>query len=316
MSSRNVIEVRESLGAVDRRVYTLSIPKRDKMIAILTTDEVTVLGVPRGQVKDRGQICTAIAEFFLNATDDIMPNFLIATDDDGQLPPNVMLGEYCEPIPVKFIARRYLTGSLYEEYTNNDGVTSWGKLEDGLPRYHQFKELMLTPMLRITTGEYEPITEDEIISMGVMKPADLWYAREKCVELYTRGEFFASKAGLTLADTKFEFGWNVHGGMVLIDELLTPDCSRYWQSQEAAFSDENPPKAETSSEHLSAWVRQQAAKHDMPTDDVVVPSRVRREAYFTYAEIYRQLLETTFSPIKPPRDVVRALKTYVANNFE
>lgn len=313
--TKNAVQIlRRRDENADRQVYDITTSDERKLIAILTTDAVTVLGKPRGKVKYRGQICTAIAEYFLNATDDIVPNFLAHMPEES-IHPNVLFGEYCKPMQVKFIARRYLTGSLYDAYIDGEGVTPWGRLDKGLPHYYLFKDLMLTPMMRIIGGEYRPMLESDVVASGAMKPDDLEYVREKCTQLFVRGEFLASKAGLVLADTKFEFGWDARGRIMLIDELLTPDCSRYWQSRDTPFSDENPPISETSSEFLSMWVRRQAEKLGVETDEVVVPAKVRSEAYAMYSEIYRQLLDLTFVPVKPPRSAERALKYYVLNNF-
>lgn len=307
------IEIRKDAEGVDRQVYRVNVPGQRELIAILTTDTVTVLGKPRGRIKYRGQISTEIAEFFLNATSDIVPNFLIDTEDC--LPANMLLGDYCRPLSVKFITRRYLTGSLYEEYLSGDGMTPWGRLEDGLPNYHRFHELQLTPMVKIANDAYAPISEKSIVECGMLNVAEMKYVRTKCLELFMRGEFLAAKVGLTLADTKFEFGWNVYGGLVLIDELLTPDVSRYWQAQDKPYSDENPPEMEKSSEYLSAWVYCQAEKRGAETDEIELTATARREAYYSYLEIYRQLFGFPFSPVKNPQNPERTLRRYLESCF-
>lgn len=313
MTKRSVILTKRGSERANRQVYELTVPNREKMVAIVATDNTRVLGMPRGKIYNSGQIMTAIAEYFLNATRDVMPNFLI--ESEKAVLPHIMIGAYCEPIPVKFVVRRYLTGSLYEEYVEQNGMTSWGRLGDGLPRYHRFAEPMLTPMYKIDTGEYIPFTEAEIMANGILKPETMKHVREKCFELFMRGESLANMAGLTLADTTFELGWNVHGGMMVIDELLTPNCSRYWELQNEAYSDEHPPVAEKSSEFLSSWVKRKAKKDGVHTDEVIVPARVRREAYYIYAEMHYKLLGLRFNPMKQPSNTEIALRKYLMRNF-
>lgn len=101
---------------------------------------------------------------------------------------------------------------------------------------------------------------------------------------------------------------------MVIDELLTPDCSRYWQSQNEPYSDENPPRAEKSSEYLSSWVRRKAEKLGVHTDEISVPASVRREAFYAYGEIYWQLIGLRFSPVKT-RDTMVALRNYLISHF-
>ncbi|MDR3298088.1 MAG: hypothetical protein LBT19_01815 [Candidatus Nomurabacteria bacterium] len=304
--SKTVARIWKQAELVDRCIYRISIPDQPEMVAIEMTDEVPVLGLARGKVKYRGQIMTQIAEFFLKATEDVMPNFLLL--NPANLPMNMLLGEYCRPMPIKFIVRRYLSGNLYANYRSTDGMTPWGRLDADLPHYYKFRGLVLTPMVETPSGVQIPITESEIVQEGHLTVEELMFLREKSFDLFLRGEMYAAKIGWALASSAFEYGWDCDGNLLVTNNLLVPDCSCYWKTQDELFSDENPPVAEKASGYASSSIQRQAKKHGIDADDVVLTPHMRSEVYLAYLEFYRMMNGYPFYPVKKSADPMKVLE--------
>ena len=181
-------------------------------------DHVLPVGIPY-----KGQVLNQIASKFLDATADIVPNWKIATPD-----PMVTVGHVCEPFPVEMIVRGYLTGSSWRSYKKGSRSICGVAIPDGMKEHQRFEMPILTPTTKAEQGEHdEDISREEIISTGLVSEEEYVQLEKYSLELFKRGTEIAAEKGLILVDTKYEFG-KKDGKIYLIDEIHTPDSSRYF----------------------------------------------------------------------------------------
>lgn len=205
-----------------REVYNID----DEYLMMIVTDRISAFDVvlPRG-IPYKGQVLNQIASKFLDATSDIVPNWKIASPD-----PNVTFGHRCDPYPVEMIVRAYLTGSSWRTYKSGARSICGVPIPDGMKEHQGFEDPIITPTTKADQGLHdEDISADEIIKSGLV-PEDEYRLLEKySIELFRRGSEIAAEQGLILVDTKYEFG-RKDGKIYLIDEIHTPDSSRYFYS--------------------------------------------------------------------------------------
>lgn len=205
-----------------REVYNID----DDYLMMIVTDRISAFDVvlPRG-IPYKGQVLNQIASKFLDATSDIVPNWKIASPD-----PNVTFGHRCDPYPVEMIVRAYLTGSSWRTYKSGARSICGVPIPDGMKEHQGFEDPIITPTTKADQGLHdEDISADEIIKSGLV-PEDEYRLLEKySIELFRRGSEIAAEQGLILVDTKYEFG-KKDGKIYLIDEIHTPDSSRYFYS--------------------------------------------------------------------------------------
>ena len=202
-----------------RDVYNIN----NDLMVMVVTDRISAFDVvlPKG-IPYKGQVLNQIASDFLDATSDICPNWKIATPD-----PMVTVGHFCQPFAIEMIIRGYLTGSSWRAYKNGAREICGVKIPDGMVEHQRFPEPIITPTTKAETGHDEDITRDEIISQGIISEEDYLLLEKYTRELFQRGTEIAAKQGLILVDTKYEFG-KKDGKIYLIDEIHTPDSSRYF----------------------------------------------------------------------------------------
>jgi len=202
-----------------RDVYNIN----DELLVMIATDRISAFDVvlPKG-IPFKGQVLNQIASRFLDATADIVPNWKIAVPD-----PMVTVGVYCNPFPVEMIIRGYLTGSSWRTYQKGARHICGVPVPDGMKEHQRFPEPIITPTTKATTGHDEDITREEIISQGLVSDEDYLLLEKYTLELFIRGTEIAAQKGLILVDTKYEFGKR-DGKIYLIDEIHTPDSSRYF----------------------------------------------------------------------------------------
>lgn len=202
-----------------RDVYYL---KNDKLLMV-ASDRISAFDVvlPKG-IPFKGQVLNQLASRFLDLTEDIVPNWKIASPD-----PNVTIGYACEPFKVEMVIRGYLTGHAWRVYKAGGRLLCGVELPDGLKEHDQLPQPIITPSTKADEGHDEDITREEIIANGIVSEED--YTRLEAITraLYKRGTEIAAKQGLILVDTKYEFGKR-KGVITLIDEIHTPDSSRYF----------------------------------------------------------------------------------------
>lgn len=200
---------------------------KDDKIIMVTTDRISAFDHVLGTVPFKGQILTQIAIFWFDKTKDIIQNHLLDLPD-----PNVMVVQKCEPLPVEMIVRGYITGSLWRDYSAGKREIYGLKLPEGLKKDQKFPSPILTPSTKEDKGKHDlPISKEEIISKGLVNRIKYEEMEKIALALYARGVEHAKKQGLILVDTKYEFGL-LKGKLMLMDEIHTPDSSRYWIAKE------------------------------------------------------------------------------------
>ena len=195
----------------------------DKLLVMVASDRISAFDhiLPKG-IPFKGQVLNQVATMFLDATSDIVPNWLIATPD-----PNVAVGHACDPIRVEMVIRGYLAGHSAREYKKGKRVLCGVELPEGMKENDKFPEPIITPATKAEEGHDEDISREEILSQGIVKEEIYIQLENITRKLFERGTQMAAERGLILVDTKYEFGL-LDGKVVLIDEIHTPDSSRYF----------------------------------------------------------------------------------------
>lgn len=202
-----------------RDVYNID----DKYLVMIVSDRISAFDVvlPKG-IPFKGQVLNQIASRFLDATADIVPNWKMATPD-----PMVTVGRRCEPYKVEMVIRGYLTGHAWREYKAGRRTLCGVSLPDGMVENQKFDQPIITPTTKASEGHDEDISREEIIRQGIVSEADYIQLEQYTRALFARGTEMAEKMGLILVDTKYEFG-QIDGTIYLMDEIHTPDSSRYF----------------------------------------------------------------------------------------
>lgn len=269
-----------------RDVYTIN----DSTLVMVATDRISAFDVvlPEG-IPYKGQVLNQIAAFFLDATRDIVPNWKLATPD-----PMVTVGQRAEAFPVEMIIRGYLAGSAWREYAAEKREICGVKLPDGMVENQAFPEPIITPTTKAAEGHDENISAEEIIARGLVSEENYKTMAEYTMALYRRGVDMAAQKGLLLVDTKYEFGL-LDGKVILIDEIHTPDSSRYWYAdgyQERLAAGE--PQRQLSKEFVRQWL---ISNGFMGKDGQKVPDmtpEVVNSISERYIELYEHLTGNTF----------------------
>jgi phosphoribosylaminoimidazole-succinocarboxamide synthase len=229
-----------------RDVYTLE----GDLLVMVASDRISAFDhiLPKG-IPFKGQVLNQVATMFLEATRDIVPNWLVATPD-----PNVAVGYACEPIRVEMVIRGYLAGHAAREYRAGKRMLCGVALPEGMKENDRFPEPIITPATKADEGHDEDISREDILSKGIV-PEEIYTKMESYTRaLFQRGTEMAAKRGLILVDTKYEFGLR-NGEVILIDEIHTPDSSRYFYAdgyQER--QDRNEPQKQLSKEFVRQWL--------------------------------------------------------------
>lgn len=229
-----------------RDVYNID----DDLLVMIATDRISAFDVvlPKG-IPYKGQVLNQIATYFLDATADIVPNWKLATPD-----PMATVGLKCEGFRVEMIIRGYLTGSAWREYQAGVRELCGVKLPDGMRENERFAEPIITPTTKAEAGHDENISAEEIIAQGIVSREDYEVMERYTRALFVRGTEMASAKGLILVDTKYEFGKR-DGNVILIDEIHTPDSSRYFYADgyQERF-EKGEPQRQLSKEFVRQWL--------------------------------------------------------------
>ncbi|MDR2450080.1 MAG: phosphoribosylaminoimidazolesuccinocarboxamide synthase [Prevotellaceae bacterium] len=289
-----------------RDVYTID----NKYLVLVATDRISAFDVvlPRG-IPYKGQVLNQIAARFLAATADIVPNWRIASPD-----PVVTVGYRCEPFPVEMIVRGYLTGSAWRAYKAGAREICGVKIPEGMREHQAFEKPVITPTTKAEQGLHdEDISRDEIIERGLVSEADYAQLETAALALFMRGTQMAAERGLILVDTKYEFG-KKDGKVYLIDEIHTPDSSRYFYADGyAARFAKGEPQRQLSKEFVREWLMdngfngQKGQQAPAMTDTVVEGITAR------YIELYEHITGTKFTPEPYTEDTCERIETNVQN---
>ncbi|MFT5970854.1 MAG: phosphoribosylaminoimidazole-succinocarboxamide synthase [Flavobacteriales bacterium] len=230
-----------------REVYNIN----DELLVMIATDRISAFDVvlPEG-IPYKGQVLNQIAEKFLNATRDIVPNWLLDTPD-----PMVAVGHYCEPFKVEMVIRGYLAGHAAREYKAGKRTLCGVALPDRLKENDKLPEPIITPTTKAAVGHDEDISREAILEQDIVSEADYIQLEKYTKALFQRGTEMAADKGLILVDTKYEFGKTADGTIILIDEIHTPDSSRYFYAEGfQERQDNNEDQKQLSKEFVRQWL--------------------------------------------------------------
>jgi len=231
-----------------REVYTLD----NDILVMVATDRLSAFDVvmPKG-IPYKGQILNQIATKMMRDTEDIVPNWLMATPD-----PNVAVGKACEPFKVEMVIRRYMSGHAAREYKAGKRLLCGVPMPEGMQENDKFPEPIITPATKAEKGDHdEDISKEDILKRGIVSKEDYEVLEKYTRALFQRGTEIAAKRGLILVDTKYEFGKTKAGEIVLIDEIHTPDSSRYFYANGYQERQEKgEPQKQLSKEFVRQWL--------------------------------------------------------------
>jgi len=269
-----------------RDVYNIN----GEYLAMVVSDRISAFDVvlPQG-IPFKGQVLNQIASEFLDATSDIVPNWKISTPD-----PNVTIGHYCEPFKVEMVVRGYLTGHAWREYKAGKRELCGNPLAEGMKEHQKFLVPIITPTTKEDVGHDEDISREEILKQGLVSKEDYDLLEEYTLKLFERGTKIAAEKGLIFVDTKYEFG-KKDGKIYLIDEIHTPDSSRYFYADgyQERF-DKGEKQRQLSKEFVREWLMSEGFQgqegQKVPQMDADRISQISER----YIELYEKITGRTF----------------------
>ena len=288
-----------------RDVYNID----DQLLVMVATDRISAFDVvlPRG-IPFKGQVLNQIAEKFLEATRDIVPNWKTASPD-----PMVTVGVLCKPFPIEMIVRGYLTGSSWRTYKAGERMICGVAVPDGMKEHQRFPKPIITPTTKADEGHDEDISREEILRQGLISESDYTQLEKYALALFERGTQIAAEKGLILVDTKYEFG-KKDGKIVLIDEIHTPDSSRYFYADEY---EERFAKGEAQRQLSKEFVREWLMENGFQGKTGQTVPEMTDEFIDSVSERYIELYEmVTGEPFKRSvsEDVISRIEFNI-NNF-
>ena len=262
-----------------RDVYNIA----DEMLVMVVSDRISAFDVvlPKG-IPFKGQILNTIAAKFLDATADIVPNWKISTPD-----PMVTLGRKCEPLKLEVIVRGYLAGSAWREYQSGMRELCGIKLPEGMKENDNFPTPIITPTTKADEGHDENISKEEAIAQGIVSAEDYALLEKYAIALFQRGTEIAAKRGLILVDTKYEFG-KIGNEIILIDEIHTPDSSRYFYAE---GYEERQAKGEKQRQLSKEFVREWLMENGFQGKEGQKVPEMTEEIVNSISERYMELYE-------------------------
>src|SRR6201996_2441998 len=287
-----------------RDVYTID----NKYLAMVVTDRISAFDVVLPEaIPYKGQVLNQIAAKFLSATADIVPNWVISVPD-----PSVTIGRICEPFKVEMVIRGYLAGHAAREYAAGRRQVCGVTLPEGLKENDILPEPIITPTTKASVGHDEDISREDILARGIVSEADYMKLENYTRQLFKRGTEIAAKQGLILVDTKYEFG-KVGDDIYLIDEIHTPDSSRYFYSEGYEERQKNgEPQKQLSKEFVRKWLIENGFQGK---DGQVVPEmtpEIVQSISDRYIELYENITGEKF--VKPEdKNVLNRVETAIKN---
>ena len=287
-----------------RDVYNI----KDDLMVMVATDRISAFDVvlPKG-IPFKGQVLNQIAAKFLDATTDICPNWKLATPD-----PMVTIGLKCEGFRVEMIIRSILTGSAWREYKNGCRELCGVRLPDGMKENERFPEPIITPTTKADEGHDMNISKEEIIAQGLVSAEDYAVMEDYTRKIFKRGQEIAAKRGLILVDTKYEFGKR-DGKVYLIDEIHTPDSSRYFY---ADGYEEKLAKGEPQRQLSKEFVRQWLIEHNFMNEPGQVMPEITDDYAMSvsdrYIELYEHIVGERFERETSDEDIATRIEKNVS----
>ena len=270
-----------------RDVYTIA----NNLLVMVVSDRISAFDVVLPEaIPYKGQVLNQIASKFLKATEDILPNWVVASPD-----PMVTIGKMCSPFKVEMVIRGYLAGHAWREYAAGKRSVCGVTLPEGLKENDKLPEPIITPTTKAAVGHDEDISREDILAQGIVSEADYGQLEKYTRALYQRGTEMANQRGLILVDTKYEFGKDSDGVITLIDEIHTPDSSRYFYADGYAERQaSNEPQRQLSKEFVRKWLIENGFQgkegQNVPTMITEWVSAISER----YIELYEQITGDTF----------------------
>lgn len=273
-----------------RDVYTIA----GQYLAMVVSDRISAFDVvlPR-PIPYKGQVLNQIAAANLEATKDIVPNWVI----NGNSLPNVTVGKKCETFPVEMVIRGNLSGHAWRTYKSGERILCGVKMPDGLKENDFFPEPIITPSTKAHEGHDEDISREEIIARGLVSEAEYKELERITKALFERGREMAKERGLILVDTKYEFG-KIDGQIYLIDEIHTPDSSRYFYADTYdRLQEENKPQRQLSKEFVREWLMENGFQGKEGQEIPEMTDQKVAEISERYIELYEKITGKPFVKI-------------------
>jgi phosphoribosylaminoimidazole-succinocarboxamide synthase len=285
----------EALGARYEGKVRDNYTTQDGHRIIVVTDRISAFDRIIGTLPLKGQLLTTCAHWWFERTRDVAPNHLLSVPD-----PNVMIVRECRTLPVEMVVRAYLTGttstSIWVHYERGERVFCGHKLPNGMRKHERLPKPLLTPSTKANDGAHDvSASRDQILAATKMNADDFDAAAEMAMALFRRGQQLCADRGLILVDTKYEFGKSPEGDLVVIDEIHTPDSSRFWFSDtyDDRFASGLDPES-FDKEYVRRWLASRGFRGDGPTP--ILPDEVRVEATYRYVEAIERIMGEDFHP--------------------
>ena len=266
---------------------------KDKLVMVVT-DRISAFDVvlPR-PIPYKGQILNQIAKKFLELTEDLVPNWVISTPD-----PNVTVGKKCKTLPIEMVIRGYLTGHAWREYKSGKRSICGVKIPNGLKEHDKFPSPIITPTTKAKKGHDQDISKDDIISLGLVKKEDYEILEDYTKKLYHKGSEYAKSKNLILVDTKYEFG-KLDDKIILIDEIHTPDSSRYFYADSYhTLQDRGDSQKQLSKEFVREWLIENGFQGKENQKIPEMTDKIVNDISMRYIELYENIIGDKFKKRK------------------
>ena len=264
----------------------------DDQLVMIASDRLSAFDVvmPKG-IPYKGQILNQIATKMMKDTEDLVPNWLQATPD-----PNVAVGEACEPFKVEMVIRGYLSGHAAREYKAGKRILCGVDMPEGMKENDRFPDPIITPATKAEMGDHdEDISKEDILKRGIVSAEDYAVLEDYTKKLFQRGTEIAEKRGLILVDTKYEFGKTKDGKIVLIDEIHTPDSSRYFYANTyEELQEKGEPQKQLSKEFVRQWLIQNGFQGKEGQEVPYMSDEYIETVSERYIELYENITGETF----------------------
>ena len=297
LESTNLVDLGTRYQGKVRDTY-----RRNGELVLVTTDRISAFDHVLPQtIPFKGQVLNQTAAYFFEATEDVVPNHVLDVPD-----PNVTVAQACSPVKVEFVVRGYLAGHAWREYESGARTLCGHSLPDGLRQSQKLPEPIVTPTTKAERGHDQDVTPEEAVASSQLAPDEYEQLRDWALALFERGTEMAAEQGLILVDTKYEFGRTPDGGFVLIDEVHTPDSSRYYyrEGYEERL-EKGIPQEQLSKEFVREWLMEQGFQGREGETMPDLPPSFRVTVAKRYIELYETVTGRSFDPDPAPNPEAR-----------
>ena len=285
--------------------------RRRECLVLVASDRLSAFDhILRQTIPFKGQVLNQLAAYFFEHTQDIVQNHIIEVPD-----PNVTIARICKPFPIEFVVRGYLAGHAWREYSAGKRVLCGKPMPDGLKQNSAFPVPILTPATKAEKGHDEDISREEILSRGLIDEKTFDQLEDTSLSLFERGTEMAMESGLILVDTKYEFGLDDTGEICLIDEVHTPDSSRYFYADTYdELLAQDKPQQQLSKEFVREWLMDQGFQGKDGQILPELPDEFRVEIASRYIELFEQITGEAFEP-DTDKDPVERIQVVLEDVF-